>query len=630
MPITVIIPFFNGHATIRRLLESLPPTLPVVIVDDHSDLPLRAGHLPTERPAQIVRPLDKGYFAGAVNAGLQATRTDVLVLNQDVWFELDGWLALLQQQSADYGMIGDGVFDHPAWPRGYVQGTFMYLRRDLINRVGMFNRRQYPLWGCTADYQVRACRHGYKALPLESVPGLRHERKVGEPFGSSIRETIRRSPDMLGVFTRTPPAVSVVIPCFNYGRFLPDAVASLIGGATSLGNWPTPGQTLQAFEVIIVDDASTDETQEIGRSLADPWRGVRYIRLADSGHQDGGPNNGTPLANNVGIDAAFGPVIAMMSADDMMAPDRLERMYRVMKAEEGEGRSVAVYDDPQLFGHGQRRNVMALGSFNPAKLLEKNHVHAGIMFRKADWQRVGGYPAAMRYGREDWAFNVALCGAGVCFVKAEGAGYLYRREGHNRTERNTTPDWQARFRAQMADLFPALYSGERKMACCSGNPRSTLGVEGMTYLKYTGANHGSSSWWGEVTQARYQFNGKGDVQAVDSRDVPWFLNQYEGATKLFEVADDEAAEVDVVPPEDVPPPHLVAVVDTKGGEAVTVDLALPPALRVGISEMTVDELDAHLASQPDRAAAAVMLADEQVGRKRKTVIGKLEAYLAGE
>ncbi|NIV40114.1 MAG: hypothetical protein GWN58_65135, partial [Anaerolineae bacterium] len=75
--------------------------------------------------------------------------TDVLVLNQDLWFTSDAWLPRLLALRADYGLIGDGVLKHPAWPKGYVQGTFMFLRRDAIRDVGLMDAQEYPLWGAT-------------------------------------------------------------------------------------------------------------------------------------------------------------------------------------------------------------------------------------------------------------------------------------------------------------------------------------------------------------------------------------------------------------------------------------------------------------------------------------------------
>ena len=84
MELTIVVPFYNGHATLTRLLDTLPSELPVVIVDDHSDEPLQLDR----EGVTVLRPPEKGFFSGAVNAGVQSVHTDVLILNQDVWFEV--------------------------------------------------------------------------------------------------------------------------------------------------------------------------------------------------------------------------------------------------------------------------------------------------------------------------------------------------------------------------------------------------------------------------------------------------------------------------------------------------------------------------------------------------------------
>lgn len=169
MSLTVVVPYRNGGATLGRLLDSLPGGLPVVVVDDNSAEPLQLDR----EGATVIRHETQRYFAGAVNTGIQASAGDVLVMNQDAW--LEGGAALdfvASAQEQGYAIAGDGVMGHPAWPMGYVQGTFMYMSRSAIERVGLLNERDYPLWGGTAEWQLRACRAGFKALPVASVPGF--------------------------------------------------------------------------------------------------------------------------------------------------------------------------------------------------------------------------------------------------------------------------------------------------------------------------------------------------------------------------------------------------------------------------------------------------------------------------
>src|SRR5437867_457309 len=99
------------------------------------------------------------------------------------------------------------------------------------------------------------------------------------------------------------PRVSVVIPCYNLGRFLDEAVDSVLA------------QTFQDFEIVVVDDGSTD--QETQRLLADYRKpGTRVVRS---------PNRGLPAAKNLGLAETTGPYVCMLDADDRLDPQLLAK-----------------------------------------------------------------------------------------------------------------------------------------------------------------------------------------------------------------------------------------------------------------------------------------------------------------
>lgn len=634
--LTVVIPFFNGHSTIHQLLDGISEGMPVVVVDDHSERPFSS-----ERPnVTVLRPPQKGYFSGAVNAGIRATQTDVLVLNQDIVLEGVAWLDLLSENRGRYGVIGEGVFNHPAWPLGYVQGTFMYMSREAINAVGGFRADEYPLWGSTCEWQLRICRKGFEALPLKFVPGFTHLR--GEKrYGSAISSALATEPENQRWFIQTPPKVSVIINCYNYGRYLTDAVHSLIGGPTSLGEHP--GQTYGSFEVIIVNDASQDETREVGKYLAtvNAWSGVRYIELPPANHPDGLPNNGTPVANNAGILAAYGRNIAILCADDMMAKGRLKTL---LKAQEANPHSI-IYDDIQEFANGVFTTKRQMAEYDFEQLLYRNSIHAGIMFPKQAWQEIGGYPEIMRYGREDWAVNVAFGQKGWCGVRVPEFGYLYRREGQGRSYRNTSPVWHEKFTEQLYSLFPGLYKGDRPMGCCgskrtrssaasnqAGATRSAnmemLGQDGMEILEYTGGNAGTQQFVGPVSGKVYVFGGRRKRGYVDRRDV--YPPAGKGLREIYGVF--RVVPAEAVKPQDVdvsqktagvinPVVELVAEVVEKTAEAVgTPDPNTLTASEVQVlleGDLTIEQLNG-------------LLTAEQGGKNRKTVIASINGAIAAK
>ena len=536
----IVIPFWNGEATIQRLLDSLPDSLPITVVDDVSD-----AHYQTEREnVRVIRLPEKGFFSGAVNAGVNSVQTDVLILNQDAWFSNLEWLDLLYDNVHEYGVIGDGVFGHPAWPKGYVQGTFMFIQRDAWTKTGGFNEQDYPLWGATAEWQMRACRQGFKALPLKNIPGFMHRQNstAGRTyrFGNAIGEAIKRWPGMRRKFLRTPPELSVIVPCYNYGHYLSDAINSLFGGPTCLGEWKP--QSFQSFEVIIVDDASTDGSREVVEGYHDPFKGVRTLLLSH--------NIGTPSALNAGIEIALGEYIHIMSADDMRESWALEKQYRAAVENPG---SVA-YGNIQTFKQGDRLKVLRLGEYDFDKMLFRNQMPAGITYPRQAWVEAGGYPTRMVYGREDWAFNIALGCSGYCGKKVDGlSGNLCRREGANRSLRTTGKGWYDRFLSQLMAQFPELYEGGRPVACCGGRgkgaksnrriPRNApamkalAGRDGFKVLEFVGGGSGSRSFWGLETGTRYVFgnNDKDKIKYVDIADVEAFLSQFKNGKPLFSI-----------------------------------------------------------------------------------------------
>lgn len=534
--LTAVVTFRNGHSTIEHTLDSLPADLPIVVVDDLSDIPYQ-----TSRPnVRVVRMAERGYPAGACNTGMQECATDVLLLGQDNVLTGEAWKALVAQRET-FGVVGDAVMGHPAFPKGYVQATWMLMRRDAINKVGLFNAKDYPAWGCTSEWQLRACRQGFKALPT-SVPGLEHARQ-DKRFGQSMVRALAAEPHKRELFLHTPPAISVVIPCYNYGRYLGDAVNSLLGGTTCLGTFAP--QSWQSFEIIIVDDASTDDSYATAKALANDWQGVHVYRNA--------VNAGTAQTINAGIRKAHGKYIAVLSADDMMEPTRLEQLYRAAEANPHS----AVYDDMRVFQQGKRTQTLRMmHDYDFEVLLKKNMISYALLYPRKAWEEVGGYPVIFDNGREDWAFNVALGAKGYCGIHIAEPLFLYRRDQQNRSLRNSGIDWRAEFVSKMHATFPNLYRGERPTMCCGSKatrvaPRRNASVNvvaglartgglpggnGMVRLEFVAKHSSTLPFHGAETQTVYAFGGHRKLGWVAAEDVDDLLQRVEGGKPIFRLA----------------------------------------------------------------------------------------------
>jgi GT2 family glycosyltransferase len=205
------------------------------------------------------------------------------------------------------------------------------------------------------------------------------------------------------------PAVSVIVPCYNGGRFLDGLMASLAR------------QTFRDFEIIIVDDGSTDEaTLRKLAALADRARVI---------HQD---NRGPSAARNTGIRAARAGILLMLDCDDAIEPTFFaETVPQLKTAPPDVGMAVS---HMRLIGAetGALRRY-----FNRFDLLFTNTLSVGLLLRKEAWLAAGGYDESMRDGYEDWDFSLRLMDAGYRALEIAKPLYVYRVAGEQGSSRSS-------------------------------------------------------------------------------------------------------------------------------------------------------------------------------------------------
>ncbi len=196
----------------------------------------------------------------------------------------------------------------------------------------------------------------------------------------------------------TVPAVSIVVPCFNGGRFLDGLFASL------------GRQTFRDFETIIVDDGSTDEgTRKTLDSLA---RDIRIVRQG---------NRGLPAARNTGFAAARTDFVLPLDCDDEIEPAFLSKTVDALRNAPPE--VAFVFTDIRLVG---RMKGVLTRDLCPFDQLFINRLPYCMLFRKSAWRDVGGYDATMRDGYEDWDFNLRLIQDGFRGIKIAEPLFVYR------------------------------------------------------------------------------------------------------------------------------------------------------------------------------------------------------------
>jgi len=196
------------------------------------------------------------------------------------------------------------------------------------------------------------------------------------------------------------PKVTIVIPCYNLGAYVEETVRSVAE------------QTFQDYEMVLVDDGSTDPESCVVLDRLDHPR-LRISRTE---------NRGVSAARNHGIALGSGEYILPLDADDRIAADYLATAVAVLDARPGAG---IVYGRTEFFGD------MSGGWDLPPYSLEEILVHnlipnAGI-FRRGDWSATGGYDEQMRSGWEDYDFWLTLIERGVEVVQLPRVTFYYRR-----------------------------------------------------------------------------------------------------------------------------------------------------------------------------------------------------------
>ena len=210
------------------------------------------------------------------------------------------------------------------------------------------------------------------------------------------------------------PKVSIVIPCYNQGQYVRDALES------------ARSQTYQNMETIIVNDGSTDaETAILLRTLA-PDFNTTLIETE---------NHGLPMARNHAIERASGEFILPLDADDCLGRTYVEQAVSLMRATPNLG---IVYCNAEFFGAQSGKWVLPEFSF--PEMLFRNHIFCSALYRKADWAAVGGYNPNCIHGLEDYDFWLSILELGRSVHKIPDTLFFYRQHPDSRAKSRSRDD----------------------------------------------------------------------------------------------------------------------------------------------------------------------------------------------
>ena len=229
-----------------------------------------------------------------------------------------------------------------------------------------------------------------------------------------------------------PPKVSVIIPSFNSAKYLPQAIESVLN------------QTYKDYEIIVIDDGSTDNTKEL---IAPYLSKIRYV------YQD---NQGAGEARNRGLDLARGELIAFLDADDIFLPHKLKEQVAIFAAQPeigivNSGFRVIKENGEAVMDVERWQEIPDLTP--EVWLLHKPVLPSAMMFRRQWFDRFGGFKQRF-FPCEDLELTLRMVVKGCPSTWLPSVTTCYRRYDRSATalERSSVLKHTARAE-EMQDYF---------------------------------------------------------------------------------------------------------------------------------------------------------------------------------
>lgn len=223
--------------------------------------------------------------------------------------------------------------------------------------------------------------------------------------------------------------VSIIMPCFNNGDNLGVAIESVLA------------QTFTDWEIIFINDGSTDNSLSIAQEYA---KNDERIKIIDQS------NSGVISARNKGIAMAKGEFILPLDSDDKISPDCVEKLYKIMQDNKTQKFAIAV-PKFKYFGYEEFSTRMAKPTLvNIYNIRFWNVVTS--MFRKKDFETIGGFDETFKNGAEDTDLWLSFMDHGGRMFVSDDILFYYRNYNPE-TAKNRNLDAHRLHRKKiMADL----------------------------------------------------------------------------------------------------------------------------------------------------------------------------------
>lgn len=459
--ISVVTPSFNQgqyiERTILSVLEQDYPDFEHIIIDGGStdntlDILKKYPHL------KWISEKDEGQ-ADALNKGLRMATGEIIAwINSDDWYEPEAFNTVAEwfKENPDKNVVmgncnlidksGKIFYVAENYERGFEEMSLFWItgsiptqpaiffRKKLLDEFGYLDKSlnyamDYDLWMRFAK------KNRFYHISKVVANYLFHESSKGGTY----QDWNKFIPDCKKVFkkyvlSQRPPKVSVVIACYNQAVFLPDAVKSVID------------QIFQDFEIIIVNDGSTDNTEQVAEILIQKYSD-NIIKIINQ------KNMGVSAARNAGIKASAGKYILPLDADDMIHPDMLLRTTELLDTYPEIG---IAYTDVQKFG--KLEEYWQSWDWDLNRLYFQNILPYCSLYRREVWEVAGGYKERIDFGYEDWDFWISCAEKGIIGKRIPENLLIYRTK---ETSRDTEAiKSHEKLFAHIVLNHPALYKSE--------------------------------------------------------------------------------------------------------------------------------------------------------------------------
>ena len=200
-------------------------------------------------------------------------------------------------------------------------------------------------------------------------------------------------------------------------------------------------QTYENWECIIVNDGSTDESEKVALSYSEKDSRIRYYFKNNSGVCD---------TRNYAVMHSKGAIILPLDADDIIERTYLEKGVAVLDSDKTVD---VVYGRAEFFG--AVKGEIMLKAFDYRTLLLENVFYSTVLFRRAGFERVGGYNLNMKNGWEDWELMISMLNEKSNVVKLPDICFYYRILPNSR-ERSISKE-------QKEQLFLQIYENHKEV-----------------------------------------------------------------------------------------------------------------------------------------------------------------------